>query len=588
MFPRLRLAILAVALVAPLAVLLGLFGPMAQDPAYHRFADARGLLGVPNFANVASNAAFLVVAMAGLAVIAMRPGPARTSWVVCFIGVGLVASGSAWYHAAPDDETLVWDRLPMTIGFMALLAALLTEHVAERREGWLLAGALAVGIFSIGWWHGTGDLRVYVWVQLAPLLAIAMLLSLFPAPYSRRMYLAWALGLYALAKVAELRDAEIFEATGQAISGHTAKHLLASLGVLSIVMMLALRKPLSTTKDAQLELIRVAASPEAMLNGAAVSPSGRVFSSFPRWTPAPSPSVAEAMPDGTFKPFPGDEWNAWQPGSDPHGAIVNAHAVHADGQNNLWVIDDAAPRVCPPVEGAAKLVKIDLSTNRVSRVYRFDKDFLPLGSILGHMRSDGRFAYVTESHHDACFIVVDLESGRAWKKLAGHPLTAADPMATAWVQGREFRARNGEVPQVAVDLLELSGDGRWLYFAALLGPVLRRVPTAALADEKLSDAEVAAQVEDVMPIKPLAGIARDKDENLYICSWSEEAILRIRPDKTVEKLVNGPRISFPNEGAVGPDGYFYFPGSQIHRTARFGDGTSQVQLPYEVMKIKVA
>src|SRR6185295_7435295 len=99
-----------------------------------------------------------------------------------------------------------------------------------------------------------------------------------------------------------------------------------------------------------MELIRVAASPQAMLNGAAVSPAGRVFSSFPRWTPVPSPSVAEAMADGSFRPFPGNEWNAWEPGQDPHGAIVNAHAVHADAFNTLWVIDDAAPRVCPPVE----------------------------------------------------------------------------------------------------------------------------------------------------------------------------------------------------------------------------------------------
>lgn len=336
-----------------------------------------------------------------------------------------------------------------------------------------------------------------------------------------------------------------------------------------------------------MELIRVAASPRAMLNGAAVSPSGRVFSSFPRWTPEPSPSVAEAI-DGAFRPYPGNAWNEWQPGKDPQQGIVNAHAVHADRFNTLWVIDDAAPRICPPVEGAAKLVRIDLATNEVTRVYRFDKTFLPLGCILGHMRTDGRFAYITESHHDACFIVVDLESGRSWKKLVGHPLTAADPKAAAWVQGREFRGRNGEVPQVAVDLIELSGDGKWLYFSALLGPMLRRVPTAALCDEKLSDADVAAQVEDVIAVKPMAGLARDDRENFYICSWSEDSILRLRPDRTLETLVTDPRISFPNEGAVGPDGCFYFPSSQIHRTARFGDGTSQVQLPYEVFKIRVA
>ena len=290
-----------------------------------------------------------------------------------------------------------------------------------------------------------------------------------------------------------------------------------------------------------MELIRVAASPRAMLNGAAVSPAGRVFSSFPRWTPEPSPSVAEAR-DGVFHAFPGNAWNEWAPGKDPHSAIVNAHAVHADRFNTLWVIDDAAPRICPAVPGAAKLVRIDLATNTVSRVYRFDEAFLPAGAILGHLRTDGRFAYVTESHHDCCFIVVDLESGRAWKKLANHPLTAADPTLTTFVQGREFRGRNGEVPQVAVDLIELSGDGKWLYFSNLLGPMLRRVPTAALADEQLSDADVAAQVEDVVPVKPMAGLARDAKENFYICSWSEDAILRLTPERRVETLITDPQI----------------------------------------------
>jgi hypothetical protein len=337
-----------------------------------------------------------------------------------------------------------------------------------------------------------------------------------------------------------------------------------------------------------MELIRVAASAQAMLNGAAVSPGGRVFSSFPRWTPAPSPSVAEAMPDGSFRAFPGNEWNDWQPGRDPHSAFVNAHAVYADRQNQLWVIDDAAPRICPPVEGASKLVRIDLATNRISRVVRFDAGFLPPGSILGHMRTGERFAYVTESHHDACIIVVDLQSGRAWKKLANHRLTRADPSLAPVVQGREFRTTSGEVPQVHVDLLELSGDGQWLYFAPLCGPMLRRVEAKYLNDESTADDEVAAHVEDVVKIPPLAGIARDAADNLYICAWSQEAILRLRPDRTLETLITDPRISFPNAGAVGPDGYFYFPASQIHRSARFGDGSSQVKLPYEVFKIKVA
>ena len=273
----------------------------------------------------------------------------------------------------------------------------------------------------------------------------------------------------------------------------------------------------------------------------------------------------------------------------PENAIVNAHSVYADRFNKLWVIDDATPRVCPPVDGASKLIKIDLATDTVERVYRFSLECLPPGSVLGHMRVDERYAYVTESHHEAAIIVVDLATGAARKVLANHPLTLADPHATALIQGRDFRTRDGKVPQVHVDLLELSGDGKWLYFAPLLGPMLRRVPTAALQDATQSDTEVAATVEDVIAVPPLAGLARDREDNLYICSFTQDAILRWRPgSKSLETLISDPRISFPNEGAVGPDGCFYFPGSQIHRSARFGDGTSQVQLPFEVMKIRVS
>src|SRR6266850_8348007 len=100
------------------------------------------------------------------------------------------------------------------------------------------------------------------------------------------------------------------------------------------------------------ELVLVAASPEFMLNGVAVSPRGRVFASFPRWTSLAAPSVMEAMPDGSFKPYPGDHWNDWQPGASFHDRVVSSHAVFADSSNNLWIVDDAAPRVAPPVDGA--------------------------------------------------------------------------------------------------------------------------------------------------------------------------------------------------------------------------------------------
>ena len=334
------------------------------------------------------------------------------------------------------------------------------------------------------------------------------------------------------------------------------------------------------------ELVPVAASPEFMLNGVAVSPKGRVFASFPRWTSLAAPSVMEAQPDGSFRPYPGNEWNDWWPGASSHDRIVSSHAVFADSSNHLWVVDDAGPRVAPAVEGAAKLVRIDLATDRVTRVYPLRADILPPGTMIGHVRVDAHHAYVTEAHHGS-ILVVDLDTGRARKVLEGAPSTRADPSIVPVVEGREMRRTTGEVPQLHVDLLELSEDGKWLYFMPLFGPVLRRVETRFLHDEALSEDELSARVEDVARVPPLAGITIDRRGTLYFCSFTENAILRMGKDRKIETLIADPRISFPNEPAIGPDGWLYFPASQANRLPAFNGGVSRVQLPFEVFKVRL-
>src|ERR1700722_5943473 len=125
------------------------------------------------------------------------------------------------------------------------------------------------------------------------------------------------------------------------------------------------------------ELVSVAASPHALLNGVAVSPRGRVFSSFPRWTDGPTPSVCEATPAGGFKTYPDNDWNRWEPGLPPGERFVMVHSLFADRDNNLWVVDDAAPHHGPYVSGGPKIVQFDLATDSVRRVYPFDATAAP-------------------------------------------------------------------------------------------------------------------------------------------------------------------------------------------------------------------
>lgn len=233
---------LVVLLAAAALVGVMLLPPIAQDPAYHDFADHRGLLGIRNFLNVTTNLAFLAVGIAGIVLCARRRRiGARWAWLACFTGVTLVCLGSGYYHMNPNNGTLVWDRLPMSIGFTALSVAVLSEHVNPRLEKYLLAPAIIFGIASVIYWHFTDDLRLYVLVQFLPLVMLPAILLLFKSPYTHRSLLLIALAIYFTSELAEHFDAAVFAASGDAISGHSFKHLLATLSLFVVYWMLRRR-----------------------------------------------------------------------------------------------------------------------------------------------------------------------------------------------------------------------------------------------------------------------------------------------------------------------------------------------------------
>ena len=326
-----------------------------------------------------------------------------------------------------------------------------------------------------------------------------------------------------------------------------------------------------------MELITVASSGNVMMTNAAVSPGGRLFGNFPRWTDEPTPSVGEATPDGRFKPFPGGDWNEWRPGLPPGDRFVCTHGLYADRENNLWAIDDASPHHGEMVEGGAKLVQIDLATDRVRRVYRLDKDLAPPGTVLSHMRVDGRFLYVTDAGLGA-IVVIDRESGRGHRVLEGVPCSRADRTIVPLIHGKPLMHPDGRVPVINLSHLELSPDGTWMYFTPLFGPTLWRVPTKYLHDRSLRSEEVAAHAEAVVRIPPVTGITADAAGNLYLSALTEDGVLKLGPDGHLDTLIRDERISGPNEGSIGPDGFYYFPNSQATRVNR----------PYEVFKIRVA
>lgn len=229
MHDRRPLVLLALA-AAPLAVAAAL-GPIDLPADYHAFADRRLALGIRNAADVLSNLAFLAVGLLGLARLAASPeAPGRRPLTLFFGAVAAVAVGSAHYHLAPDDATLLWDRLPMTIAFVAALVLVLTRVVSRAWER-ALGPLVVLGVASALHWRLTGDVRVYAWVQLAPLLVAPAVLVLYREREAARRLaapLSLAVSLYVLAKVAEVTDVRVFEITGGVVSGHTLKHLLAA------------------------------------------------------------------------------------------------------------------------------------------------------------------------------------------------------------------------------------------------------------------------------------------------------------------------------------------------------------------------
>ena len=231
-----RLLLLCSVAFAALAA-MAFVDPIAQDPGYHLFADGASRLGIPNFWNVATNLPFLAVGAAGL--LHVRQAVQPLHFVVYCAGVALVAVGSGWYHLAPSDPALVFDRLPMTVAFMALFSAVIGDRVSPALGRSTLWPLVAIGIGSIGWWHwteqaGAGDLRAYALVQFLPMILIPLMLALFPGRGLRARWLWSGLGAYAAAKVAEYFDAAILAATG-VLGGHGVKHLLAALAAWWIV-----------------------------------------------------------------------------------------------------------------------------------------------------------------------------------------------------------------------------------------------------------------------------------------------------------------------------------------------------------------
>jgi hypothetical protein len=228
---------LIISILLTLILLILLIEPMPQDINYHGFSDISALFSIPNGLNVLSNIPFLLVGVFGYckASTISSENPLKTAYLIFYLGVLLVSIGSGYYHLSPNNSSLVWDRLPMTIAFMALFTFVIGEFIDKSIVNYMLWPFILLGLSSIAYWQytesiGAGDLRFYILVQFVPLLAIPIIISLFEGVRGNKISYWQLIICYILAKLFELYDKEVHQLLGL-ISGHSLKHLFAAFGI---------------------------------------------------------------------------------------------------------------------------------------------------------------------------------------------------------------------------------------------------------------------------------------------------------------------------------------------------------------------
>ena len=328
--------------------------------------------------------------------------------------------------------------------------------------------------------------------------------------------------------------------------------------------------PLVDSRDDRLQAV---ATFEHQVTGVTVAPDGRIFVNFPRWTEDTPVSVAELLPDGTTKPYPNEEWNSWRNTRmsevSPNDHFVCVQSVVADQRGSLWVVDPAAPNAEKTIKGGPKVVEIDLKSNNVKRSFPIPPEVAGLGSYLNDIRiaPDGKFAYLTDSGSPGGLVVLKIESGEAWRVLSDDPSTQFDPSVNVMSDGRPVRRPDGRQPLFNADSLALSKDGSTLYWQALTGKTLYRVPTSSIQNR---DGTNRVRPETVATTEPVDGLWMGENGEIYLSSIANNAVKILNPqDGSIRQLLTDSRLRWPDTFSQGPDGHVYVTASHIQDSPWF-------------------
>ncbi len=331
------------------------------------------------------------------------------------------------------------------------------------------------------------------------------------------------------------------------------------------------------------QLTQVYSNNDFQLTGIAVSKTGRVFVNFPRWSAEYLNAVVEVMPDGSAKPFPDENWNRWDLKPETAAShLVCVQSVVVDDTDSLWILDPAAPMLMSIIPSGPKLVKVDLKTNKVSRVIQIDSSVAKTNTYLNDVRFDNRknFAYITDSGLGG-IIIVDLSTGKSHRALDGDSSVMPDNNVKIVIDGKPVVGPTGGTPPFHSDAIALSPDGEYLYYQPIAATTLFRVKTDALRSPGGKPV-----VEKYATTFPLDGIWMDAKQNIYLSNLQKDGVSRLTPNRKIETMVTDHRLQWPDTFSEGPDGSIYITASHINESPSYNKGKSTRTMPYGVFKFK--
>lgn len=327
--------------------------------------------------------------------------------------------------------------------------------------------------------------------------------------------------------------------------------------------------------------------------GLSVSSTNRVFVSFPYTKGKPYEYGLTEIINGKKQPFPNEKWNRATGNEDQH--FVRVQDLYVDAEDMLWVLD-SKPASNGSIfgnskektkEGYFKLVKIDLQTDTVARVYHFE-DLNKKASGLNDIRVDTskNLAYLSDPGQSA-IVVLDLKTGNTRTVLKNIEATEADPDVVLTYNGKEMRGKDGKAFSSNVNGIALTKDNKFLYFKPINKLNISRIETRYLADSTLSDTKLQSKVENIGEVGITHGLVADAHSNIYLTSSTDYSIRYLSLDGKVHTLVQDSRLLWPDSLGIGTDGYLYFTCAQLQRQPEWNDGKSRVEPPYRAYRVRL-